>query len=140
MKISCRLPVPAPSSSPDHRRLGLRWIPDSSERHLRRAARWVEAGRATSIGSVDLNKKRIRGALSAVLALASAPYGVIVSEFAAKVHAVTGTSDAGYTIRQAAYELRKRRGKQLVGMRHAATEFSRWPHAPSPPCSPCATR
>jgi protein CrcB len=48
------------------------------------------------------------------LALAPAPHRFSVGEFAAKVHARTGTSDAEYTIRQAAYDLRKLRGKQLV--------------------------
>ncbi|HSK54858.1 MAG TPA: hypothetical protein VK908_06350, partial [Jiangellales bacterium] len=38
--------------------------------------------------------------------------GFTVSEFTAKVHAITG--DTGYTVRQAAYDLRKLRGKQLV--------------------------
>ena len=49
-----------------------------------------------------------------MLALAPAPHGFTVGEFAAKVHARTGTSDAEYTIRQAAYDLRKLRGKELV--------------------------
>ena len=69
---------------------------------------------ATRIGGVDLNKKRMREALSAVLALAPAPHGFTVGDFAAKVHAMAGTSDAAYSIRQAAYDLRKLRGKQLV--------------------------
>jgi len=69
---------------------------------------------ATHVGGVDLNKQRMRDALSAVLALAPAPHGFTVSDFAAKVHAMTGTFDADYTIRQAAYDLRKLRGKQLV--------------------------
>ena len=69
---------------------------------------------ATRVGGVDLNKKRMRDALSAVLALAPAPLGFTVGEFAAKVRAMTGTSDADYSIRQAACDLRKLRGKQLV--------------------------
>ncbi|WP_204801000.1 hypothetical protein [Mycobacterium riyadhense] len=69
---------------------------------------------ATRVGGVDLNKPRIRDALSAVLALAPAPYGFTVGEFAAKVHAMTGISDPHYTVRQAAYDLRKLRGKHLV--------------------------
>src|ERR1700736_2202101 len=69
---------------------------------------------ATRVGGVDLNKQRMRDALSAVLALAPAPRGFTVGELAAKVHAMTGRSAAGYTIRQAAYDLRKLRGKQLV--------------------------
>jgi hypothetical protein len=69
---------------------------------------------AIRIGGVDLNKPRMHDALSAVLALAPAPHGFTVGEFAAKVHAITGISDAEYTIRQAAYDLRKLRGKQLI--------------------------
>jgi hypothetical protein len=68
---------------------------------------------ATHVGGVDLNK-RMRDALSAVLALAPAPHDFTVAEFAAKVHALTGTSEAAYSVRQAAYDLRKLRGKQLV--------------------------
>ena len=66
------------------------------------------------VGGVDLNTKRIGDALSAVLALAPAPHGFTVGEFAAKVHAMTGTSSLDYSVRQAAYDLRKLRGKQLV--------------------------
>ena len=67
---------------------------------------------ATRIGGIDLNKPRIRAALAAALALAAAPRGFTVAEFTAKVHAMTG--HAGYTIRQAAYDLRKLRGKDLI--------------------------
>jgi hypothetical protein len=67
---------------------------------------------ATRIGGVDLNKPRIRHALSAVLALSAASGGFTVAAFTAKVHAMTGHT--GYTIRQAAYDLRKLRGKDLI--------------------------
>jgi hypothetical protein len=69
---------------------------------------------ATRVGGVDLNQPRMRAALAAVLALAPAPNGFTVAEFAATVHALTGTCDADYNIRQAGYHLRKLRGKQLV--------------------------
>ncbi len=69
---------------------------------------------APPASAVDLNKKRMRDALSAVLTLAPTPHGFTVGDFAAKVHAITGTSSAAYSIRQAAYDLRKLRGKQLV--------------------------
>jgi hypothetical protein len=69
---------------------------------------------ATRVGGVDLNRPRMRDALAAVAALAPAPSGFTVAEFTAKVHALTGTTDAGYSIRQAGYDLRKLRGKQLV--------------------------
>ncbi len=68
---------------------------------------------ATRTGGIDLNKPRIRAALSAALALTAAPRGFTVAEHAAKVAAMTG--QAGYTIRQAAYDLRKLRAKGLAG-------------------------
>ena len=40
---------------------------------------------ATRTGGIDLNKPRIRAALSAALALAAAPHGFTVAEFTAKV-------------------------------------------------------
>ena len=64
------------------------------------------------IAGADLNKPRIRAALSAALALAPAPGGFTVAEHAARVRAITGHD--GYTTRQAAYDLRKLRGKQLI--------------------------
>ncbi len=69
---------------------------------------------ATHVGGIDLNKPRLRDALSAVLALAAAPSGFTVTDFAAKLHAMTGQTDADYSTRQAAYDLRKIRGKGLL--------------------------
>ena len=67
---------------------------------------------ATRTGGIDLNKPRARALLAAVLALAPAPGGFTVADLAARVPAMTG--HAGYTIRQAAYDLRKLRGKNLI--------------------------
>ena len=50
--------------------------------------------------------------MSAALALTAAPSGFTVADFTARVRAMTG--QAGYTTRQAAYDLRKLRGKNLV--------------------------
>jgi hypothetical protein len=47
-----------------------------------------------------------------VLALAPAPGGFTVADLAARVSAMTGHD--GYTVRQAAYDLRKLRGKNLA--------------------------
>jgi hypothetical protein len=69
---------------------------------------------ATRVGGIDLNTPRLRHALSAVLALAAAPDGFTVAQFTAQVHAMTGQNDTDYTVRQAAYDLRKIRGKNLV--------------------------
>jgi hypothetical protein len=81
----------------------------------------------TRVGGIDLNKPRLRQALSAALALAAAPTGFTVADFTAKVHAMTGQDAATYTIRQAAYDLRKLRGKQLI---HKADRCRRY-HVPS---------
>ena len=67
---------------------------------------------AVRVGGVDLNKPRTRQAMHAVLALAAAPGGFTVADFTTKVHAITGRTD--YTVRQAAYDLRKLRGKHLL--------------------------
>jgi hypothetical protein len=67
---------------------------------------------ATRIGGIDLNKPRIRSTLAAVLALAAAPGGFSVQDLATKVHTMTGQTT--YTTRQAAYDLRKLRGKELI--------------------------
>jgi hypothetical protein len=67
---------------------------------------------ARRTAGIDLNKPRIRGALAAALALAPAPGGFTAAEHAARVRAITGHD--GYTTRQAAYDLRKLRGKGLV--------------------------
>ena len=56
----------------------------------------------------------MRNALDAVLALAVAPDGFTVADLAAKVRSLTGQDEQQYTVRQAAYDLRKLRGKQLV--------------------------
>jgi hypothetical protein len=69
---------------------------------------------STRVGGVDLNQPRIRAALQAVLALTPAPGGFTVAQLAAKVQQQTGQTDADYTTRQAAYDLRKLRGKHLV--------------------------
>ena len=67
----------------------------------------------TRVGGIDVNKPRGRAVLAAALALAVAPGGFTVADFAAKVRDLTG--QAGYTTRNAAYDLRKLRGKNLAG-------------------------
>jgi hypothetical protein len=63
---------------------------------------------ATRTGGLDMNLPRVRAAL------ALAPAGFTVAEFTAKVRATTGKTPEGYSVRQAAYDLRKLRGNQLV--------------------------
>jgi hypothetical protein len=67
---------------------------------------------STRAGGIDVNKPRSRATLSAALAPAIAPGGFTVAGFAAKVRGMTG--QPGYTIRNAACDLRKLRGKHLA--------------------------
>ena len=67
---------------------------------------------ATRTGGLDLNKPRMRAVLAAALALAIAPGGFTVADLAARVSAMPGQD--GYTIRNAACDLRKLRGKHLA--------------------------
>ncbi|HEY5986294.1 MAG TPA: hypothetical protein VIV12_07960 [Streptosporangiaceae bacterium] len=86
----------------------------------------AQAGPCRTAG-IDLNKPRIRAALSAALALAPAPGGFTVAEHAAKVRAMPGRE--GYTTRQAAYDLRKLRGKQLISKPGRTRRYHVPPHA-----------
>jgi hypothetical protein len=85
---------------------------------------------ATRVGGIDLNKPRMRSALSAAVALSAGPEGFTVADVAAKVRSMTGHSDADYTVRQAAYDLRKLRGKDLVA-KPARTRRYHVPHEAS---------
>lgn len=66
----------------------------------------------TRVGGVNLDQPRTRTALAAVTALAAAPDGFTVADLTHKVHAISGHDD--YTVRQAAYDLRKLRGHDLL--------------------------
>ncbi|MGH8914602.1 MAG: hypothetical protein ACRDZM_08830, partial [Acidimicrobiia bacterium] len=69
---------------------------------------------ATRVGGIDLNKARMRAVLGTLLALAPAPEGFTVADLAARVRKATGQSESHYSVRQAAYDLRKLRGKGFV--------------------------
>jgi hypothetical protein len=83
----------------------------------------------TRAGGVDLNKPRMRAALAAFSALSIAPVGFTVAQFTAKVHQMTGQTPASYTIRQAAYDLRKLRGKDLITKPAQTRRYHVQPHA-----------
>jgi len=63
------------------------------------------------IGGIDLNKLRMRAVLEAIVALAPAPVGFTTVALATSVERITALP---YTSRQAAYDLKKLRAKQLV--------------------------
>ncbi len=95
---------------------------------------------ASRVGGIDVNKPRIRAALAAVLALAASPDGFTVADMTARVHAMTGQTHATYNTRQAAYDLRKLRGKQLVAKpARSRRYYLPGPAGPYRPCSPSGT-
>ena len=68
----------------------------------------------TRVGGIDIGQLRMRTVLTAVVALAPTPRGFTVGELAAKVQDIGGQAFRDYGVRQAAYDLRKLRAKQLV--------------------------
>ncbi len=83
----------------------------------------------TRVGGVDINRPRTRTALAAVLALASSPSGFTIAELTSKARAMTGQTKADYTPRQAAYDLKKLRGKGLITKRGKARRYEVLPTA-----------
>jgi hypothetical protein len=65
----------------------------------------------TRVGGVNVNQPRMRAVLAAIIALAAAPHGFRCADLANKVH---NSTIHDYTPRQAAYDLKKLRGKNLV--------------------------
>jgi len=65
----------------------------------------------TRVGGVNINQPRMRSVLQAVMALSVAPHGFQCADLAVKVQAILAIP---YTPRQAAYDLKKLRGKNLV--------------------------
>jgi hypothetical protein len=65
----------------------------------------------TRVGGVNVNQLRMRAVLEAVIALAAAPQGFRCADLAAQVQ---NSTLRAYTPRQAAYDLKKLRGKNLV--------------------------
>lgn len=66
------------------------------------------------MAGVDLQKSRMRAVAEAVVALAAQPEGFTTDDVAWRVREMQGRAMAGYRHRQAAYDLRKLRGKSLV--------------------------
>ena len=69
----------------------------------------------TKIGGIDFNKPRMRRVAEAVLALSTSPTGFTASDLAHKVRAMSGQAESEYGPRRAAYDLKKLRGKGMVG-------------------------
>src|SRR3990170_2670976 len=65
----------------------------------------------TRVGGVDINQARMRAVMQAVMTLSSAPHGFQSADLAVKVQENMGSP---YTARQAAYDLKKLRGKNML--------------------------
>jgi hypothetical protein len=66
------------------------------------------------VGGIDLNKPRLRHVAAAVAALSASPDGFTASALADQVRASGDKSLSIYGPRQAAYDLKKLRGQQIV--------------------------
>lgn len=66
---------------------------------------------AVRVGGVDVNQKRIQAVMKALIPFSATPGGFTASQLAMKVSEILGTT---YSARQASYDLKKFRGKQLV--------------------------
>jgi len=65
----------------------------------------------TKVGGIDFNKARMRHVTEAVLALSASPGGFTASQLAAQVREC---GEPDYQARQAAYDLKKLRGKDMM--------------------------
>ena len=68
----------------------------------------------TRVGGIDLGRPRMRTVLAAIMTLALTPRGFTVGDLTAKVQEIGGQAFRDYGVRQAAYDLKKLRAKQLV--------------------------
>jgi hypothetical protein len=93
------------------------FIPNDTLDHLPTPSRLG----SVRVGGVDINAARMRAAMAAVVALGPTPRGFTVADLAAKVRTMTGRGD--YGPRQAAYDIRKLRAKQLVNKLPAARRY-----------------
>ena len=82
----------------------------------------------TKVGGIDCNKLRIRTVMHAVVALSTAAQGFTASDLAAKVRTFNGPSTQPYQPRQAAYDLKKLRGKKLVSRTGNSRRYEVTPH------------
>lgn len=66
----------------------------------------------TKVGGIDIQKPRMRAVLEAVISLSAKPGGFSLSDLTKKVQEIQESSD--YSTRNAAYDLRKLRAKDIV--------------------------
>lgn len=69
----------------------------------------------TKVGGIDFNNPRMRWVAEAILALSASPGGFTASRLASQVRALSLPNETQYGPRRAAYDLKKLRGKQIIG-------------------------
>jgi hypothetical protein len=81
----------------------------------------------TRVGGVDINRSRMRLVMRAAVALATAPKGFTARDVTGKVQALGGLAYQDYSTRQAAYDLKKLRGKLLVQRKGTSQRYESSP-------------
>jgi hypothetical protein len=81
----------------------------------------------TQVGGIDFNHPRMRRVARALLALSVRPGGFTASQLAQHVRGQSTGVDSQYGPRQAAYDLQKFRGKQLVCQRRGGRRYETLP-------------
>ncbi len=66
------------------------------------------------VGGIDINKPRIKAVMEVLIELAMFPQGFSSSDLATRINAKTCFENRNYSSRNAAYDLKKFRGKSLV--------------------------
>jgi hypothetical protein len=82
---------------------------------------------ATRVGGIHYSQARMRTVIEAMVALATSPTGFSASELAAQVRERSGQSESEYGPRQAAYDIKKLRGKELVQKRGNSRRYEPLP-------------
>ena len=70
--------------------------------------------RASRVAGIDVNKRRMRAVMEAVLALSTHLSGFSLADLSAKVREILGPGSESYGVRQASYDLKKFRAKGLI--------------------------
>jgi len=68
----------------------------------------------TRVGGLDVNRPRMRAVMESVIDLSVNPRGFTAADLAKRVKEILGNSVPDYQARQASYDLKKLRGKDLV--------------------------
>ncbi|MBL0711011.1 MAG: hypothetical protein JJV99_08375 [Colwellia sp.] len=77
---------------------------------------WITPSQVGSVrvGGIDVNKERIHSVMKALISISTTPGGFTSSQLANRVTEIMDIPTNSYSPRQASYDLKKFRGKQLV--------------------------